>query len=206
MREIEGMGDEGEIDRKPTRKERERDKKKRTIHVDSFFFLEPSLQLCSQLGMDERVCWMMELLGPGGGCSAPPPPVPGSDMKLWAAARGPALPESCVDKDEAAAALAPAPVTTHTHTQNGLDGLLISVWTNRLLHLLLFDVFQGHGGVCVGCVCSHLQKCSVGMIIAVDFDRGLRDEQGVNCFIFVYQCFSRGSWLIAEQSGLQNAY
>lgn len=30
---------------------------------------------------------------------------------------------------------------------NGLYGLLISVWTNRHLHLLMFDVFQGHGSV-----------------------------------------------------------
>ncbi|CAB1456948.1 unnamed protein product [Pleuronectes platessa] len=86
------------------------------------FFLEPSLRLCSQLGMDEHVCWMMELLRPGGGCS---PLVSGSDMKLWAAARGPTLPESRVDKDEAAAASAPAPATNAQ--TNGLDGLLISV-------------------------------------------------------------------------------
>lgn len=32
---------------------------------------------------------------------------------------------------------------------NGVYGLLRSVWTNRHLHLLLFDVFQGHGAACL---------------------------------------------------------
>lgn len=38
--------------------------------------------------------------------------------------------------------------SNNTHI-NGLYGLLISVWTNRNLHLLLFDVFQGHSSVCL---------------------------------------------------------
>lgn len=74
-------------------------------------FLEPSLLLCSQLRIDERVCWMMELFSLSGGCSP--------CVWLWHETMGssprPTLPEHCVDKDVApTTAVALVPATTPT--------------------------------------------------------------------------------------------
>lgn len=91
----------------------EKRKREQLLFFFFFFFNSSShLLLCSQLRIDERVCWMMELFSPGGGGCSP-------CLWLWhetmGSGPGPTLPEHCVDKDEApTTALAPLPVTTPT--------------------------------------------------------------------------------------------
>ncbi len=150
-------------------------------------FLEPSLLLRGQLRIDERVCWMMELFQP---C-------------WWLESLSLALTWNYGQQPGAHTARAlcgqgwstrrrfSSGSSNNTHI-NGLYGFLISIWTNRLLRLLLFDVFQGHS-VCLAEWAStcHL-KHAAGMMITFDFDWGLCTVQGASRFIFVYQCFSRG--------------
>lgn len=56
------------IDRKPMRKERANNSCFSFFHFFCFKFLKLSLLLCSQLRIDDRVCWMMELFSHDGGC------------------------------------------------------------------------------------------------------------------------------------------